>query len=91
MVEEKSSEKYAGLADKRAYLQVLGCIILNPLLLDDNNRPLYREDFATEVFYKYIFVAVYNLYQQGVEKIDECTIDSYMSNYPEQYKVFQTN
>lgn len=91
MAEEKSGEKYAGLADKRAYLQVIGSIILNPLLLDDNNRPLYREDFATEAFYKYIFVSVYNLYQQGVEKIDECTIDSYMSNYPEQYKVFQAN
>ena len=58
MVEEKSSEKYAGLADKRAYLQVIGSIILNPLLLDDNNRPLYREDFSTEAFYKYIFVII---------------------------------
>lgn len=91
MAEEKSNEKYAGLADKRAYLQVIGCIILDPMKIEDPDRPLERNDFDTEAFYRYIFVAVFNLYQQGIEKIDECTIDSYLSNYHEQYKVFQAN
>lgn len=91
MVEEKSSEKYAGLADKRAYLQVIGCLILDPARVEDVDRPLDPSDFATESFYKYLYISIFNLYQQGVEKIDECTIDSYLSSFPEQYKVFQTN
>ena len=86
-----ADERHAGLADKRAYLQVLGCLIKNPMELDNQDRPLSKSDFDTEDFYKYIFVAVYNLFQQGVEKIDEYAIDSYLSNYSEQYKVFNTN
>ena len=81
----------AGLADKRAYCIVLGSLIVNPSLLDDVDRPLSKEDFATEKFYSIVFVSVYNLYQQGVTKIDEFTIDSYLSNYKEQYQIFKDN
>ena len=81
----------AGLSEKRAYVQVLGCLMLDPLLLDDSNLPLDKADFDTESFYRYIFVTIYNLAQQGVEKIDEYAIDSYLSNYQEQYEVFQAN
>ena len=86
-----ADERHAGLADKRAYLQVLGCLIKNPLLIDSAEYQLSKEDFNTEDFYRYIFVSIYNLYQQGVEKIDEYAIDSYLSNYQENYKVFNTN
>ena len=59
-----NSENLAGLADKRAYLQVLGCLMVNPMLLDDTTKILEKEDFGTEVLYKYIFVSINNLYQQ---------------------------
>ena len=81
----------AGLADKRAYCAVLGALILEPSLLDDVNRPLVKEDFNTEKFYSVLFVSIYNLYQQGVEKIDEFAIDSYLSQYKEQYQIFNDN
>ena len=87
----ENGEKYAGLVDKRAYLQVLGGLIQNPLLLDDTIYPLDKTDFSTEKFYSIIFVSIYNLFQQNVEKIDEYAIDSYLSSYPEQYKIFQDN
>lgn len=83
--------EYTGLSDKRAYLQVLGSLLQNNMLLDDVDRPLETSDFDTEQFYKIIFVAIYNLYQQGVETIDEYAIDSYLSKYPKQYDVFQSN
>ena len=83
--------EYAGLSDKRAYLQVLGSLLQNIMLLDDVDRPLESSDFDTEQFYKIIFVAIYNLYQQGVEVIDEYAIDSYLSNYSKEYEVFQSN
>ena len=82
---------YADLSDKRAYLQVLGCLIKNPMLMDDVDMPLESSDFDTEYFYKIVFVAVYNLFQQGVEIIDEYAIDSYLSNYSKEYETFQIN
>ena len=82
---------YKGLSDKRAYLAVLGSLIQNPTLLDDVDRPLSKVDFDTEKFYQIIFISAYNLYQQGIEKIDEFTIDSYLNNFPEQYKIFNDN
>lgn len=80
-----------GLVDKRAILQVIGCLLQDSSLIDDIDRPLDRTDFNVENFYELLFVAIYNLHMQGVEKIDEFSIDSYLSNYKEQYKIFQDN
>lgn len=80
-----------GLVDKRAYLIVLGCLLQDPSLIDDIDRPLDRTDFNTENFYELVFVAIYNLHMQGVGNIDEFAVDSYLSNYKEQYKIFQDN
>ena len=82
---------YEKLVDKRAYLNVIGCLLQEPTLIDDMDRPLDRSDFKTEDFYELLFVAIYNLYIQGCEKIDEFAIDSYLSNYQKQYKIFQDN
>lgn len=84
-------QKYGGLCDKRAYAAVLGSLMLNPYLLEDAAKPLDKDDFNTEKFYSIIYVSTYNLYQQNVSIIDEASIDSYLSHYPEQYKIFQDN
>lgn len=80
-----------GLADKRAYLHTIGCLLKEPILIDDIDRPLDRTDFNTETFYELLFIAIYNLYMQGCTTIDEFSIDSYLSNYKEQYAIFQEN
>ena len=80
-----------GLVDKRAVLQVIGCLLKDSSLIDDINNPLSREEFNTEAFYELLFVAIYNLYMQGVTNVDEFAIDSYLSNYKDQYKIFQDN
>ena len=81
----------SGLVDKRSILQVIGCLLQDSSLIDDIDRPLDRSDFSTENFYELLFVAIYNLHMQGVENVDEFAIDSYLSNYKEQYKIFQNN
>ncbi len=81
----------SGLVDKRAILQVIGCLLQDSSLIDDIDRPLDRTDFNTENFYELLFVAIYNLHMQGVSNVDEFAIDSYLSNYKEQYKIFQDN
>jgi len=81
----------SGLVDKRAILQVIGCLLQDSSLIDDIDRPLDGTDFNTENFYELLFVAIYNLHMQGVGNVDEFAIDSYLSNYKEQYKIFQDN
>ena len=80
-----------GLVDKRAYLNTIGCLLQDPSLIDDIDRPLNRTDFNTENFYELLFVAIYNLHMQGCTTIDEFSIDSYLSKYKEQYTIFQEN
>ena len=82
---------YETLTDKRAILNTIGCLMLDPTLIDDIDRPLDRTDFDTETLYELIYVAIFNSYMQGVKDIDEFTIDSYLSSYKEQYEIFQAN
>ena len=79
------------LVDKRAYLNTIGCLLQDPTLIDDIDRPLDRMDFNTETFYELLYVAIYNLHMQGCTTVDEFSIDSYLSNYKEQYAIFQEN
>lgn len=80
-----------GLVCKRSYLNTFSCLLQDANLLDDLDRPLDRMDFNTENFYELLFVAIYNLHAQGCANIDEFSIDSYLSAYSEQYKIFQDN
>ncbi len=80
-----------GLVDKRAILNTFGCLLHDPTLIDDVDKPLDRADFNTESFYELLFVAFYNLFMQGCTSIDEFSVDSYLSNYKDQYEIFQLN
>lgn len=83
-----SSELYCN----RSYSQVLGCVLNNPNLLYDLDKPLEQEDFDTDDFHKLIFTVLYNLYfVQNCEVIDEMTVDAYLSPYQEQYNIFKNN
>lgn len=60
-----------------------------PSLLEEYSLTIF--DFEVEEFYKIIFAAVNNLYNQGVKVIDSFAIDSYLSRYDKQYKIFELN
>ena len=81
----------SGLFCARSYLNTFGCLLQDSNLLEDIDRPLDRTDFNTGDFYELLFVAIYNLHAQGCSNIDEFSIDSYLSTYTEQYKIFQNN
>lgn len=77
--------------DKMAIMQVLGSILKNPLLLADSSKyELINDDFP-EQFHKIIFAAIYNLYDDGTEVINEVTIDGYLRQYDIQYSIFNKN
>lgn len=63
--------------------------MLNPDLLDEH--PLEREDFEVEAFHEIVFASIYNLYQSGIQKLDDFAIDQFLSVYPTQYKIFNDN
>lgn len=75
--------------DKKAVFQVIGCLINQPSLLD--TYLLSIEDFDGEDFHQIIFGCIYNLYNQGVNVIDCFSIDTFISNYEKQYKIFTDN
>lgn len=63
-------------------------MITDPTLLDEFSFD--KEDFA-EPFYMLVYSSVYNLYNSGVNVIDNFSIDSYLSNFKGQYKIFNDN
>ncbi|WP_064199100.1 DnaB-like helicase C-terminal domain-containing protein [Brevibacillus brevis] len=82
------------LTPKRSVFQILGCLMQKPSLLEDEKYRLTREDFIEEKgssFYVIIFAAINNLYQEEIEVIDLMMIDSFLSNYDVQYKIFNDN
>jgi replicative DNA helicase len=82
------------LLPKRSIFQVLGCLMKKPSLLEDEKYHLTRDDFTEEngsSFYVIIFAAINNLFEQGLQELDLITVDSFLSNYEVQYKVFNDN
>lgn len=84
---------FEGLSDKRAYLQVIGSLMLDASLIEDVDRPLCQEDFNTDRFYVIVYSSIYNLFVNGCQVIDEYAVDSYLSNesFKEQYGIFKDN
>ncbi|MBR1892045.1 MAG: hypothetical protein IJ815_00745 [Lachnospiraceae bacterium] len=66
-------------------MQVLGCLMLEPTLLDEYH--FEPEDFK-DAFSTIIYGAVNNLYSEGIRVIDKVAIDNYLSAYPQQYSIF---
>jgi replicative DNA helicase len=82
------------LLPKRSIFQVLGCLMQKPSLMDEDRYDLIREDFYEEGesnFYVILFACINNLYRNGLEQIDIISIDSFLSQYESQYRVFNDN
>ena len=78
------------LADKLATMQVLGCIMKNPLLLKHKDFPITIEDFP-EQFHRIIFGAIEYLVAEGADKLGYVDIDQFLCKYEIQHKVFTDN
>ena len=75
--------------DKNIILQIFGSLMKNPLLLGEVDKyNLTPYDFSNS-FEKYIFSAIYNLFQNGAERISVVDIDNYLSSFEGAYSVFK--
>lgn len=73
----KNIKKYY---DKRTACQVLGCLMLNPRLVNSKEYQINIEDFMGNS-HKALFECIYNLAQQGVQSIGLNDIETFMYNY----------
>lgn len=76
--------------DKSTVLIILGSLIKKPSIFLDKKYNITEEDFV-ERFHTIIFAAIKNLFLSGVQTITALEIDTYLSNYAVQKKIFDDN
>lgn len=75
--------------DTSAALQVIGCTLIKPDLLNEDGQYFYNaDDFITDI-HRVAFGAIFNLHQMGAENITPKTIEDYLRQHPESYGVYQ--
>lgn len=78
------------LQDKKAFTQLFAGLMAQPERLKNKEYDLTLDDFV-EKFHKVIFGAIKNLHLNGAIKISPIEIDSYLSGYTDQYRIFGDN
>lgn len=84
----------SSLFPTRTIFSALGCLINDPMLLEESKIKLTREDFYAKdepIFHVMIFAAINNLYNKGATKMQPADIDEYLSEFKDKYKVFTDN
>lgn len=76
------------LYDSQAALYVLSSIMKDPLLIQSDEYVLIPTDFFKPI-HKMIFVAIYNMEQEGITNIEPTSIDLYLSHYDAQYNYYK--
>ena len=66
------------LFDTSASLYVLSCLMRNPLLLQNDKYSFVKTDFYKPL-QQMVFITIYNMAQNGVERITPQDIDLYIS------------
>ena len=74
------------LSDKMAYRQVIGCLMLNPLLFLEYTD-IYVEDFDLDIA-RICFLLIKKLYREGATKIAPIDIDHEIVKYPNDAKTY---
>lgn len=74
--------------DIPAVMQVVGCILRKPDLIDDERYFFSENDFTSDL-HKVIFGSVYNLYKMGATNFSINTIEDYLSSRPSSYGIYK--
>ena len=79
------------IVDIQTNMQVIGCVYLNPSLIEQSDKYSFSLDDFTEDFHKTIFGSIYNLFQLGARQIDASTIEEFLSTRPKNYGIYKAN
>ena len=77
--------------DKRAATNVLACLMKNPELFNNIDKYSFDTGDFKLPFHRLVFSSIFNLYHQGVEKINIQDIIDYIGKYPELLVLFNNN
>ena len=70
-------------------MQVLGCLINEPMLLADPKVFIDEQLDFTEKMHKLIYSAIYNLFNSGINNITPLDVDNYLSTYSVNYEYYK--
>ena len=77
--------------DVQSCMQVIGDVLMNPNLLDlEDKYHFHEEDFAQE-FHRILFGSIYNLHKLGAKEISVEDIEQYLEQRPKKYSVYKLN
>lgn len=79
------------LVDKYTIQQVLGSLIKHPQYLGQSDRYNLSQSDFTSRFEKYLFWAIYNLYEQGLKTIQIGDIENYLRTNTAAIACFESN
>lgn len=77
--------------DSSSAIQVIGCILTQPSLLDFDGKYFFNEDDFINDFHKIIYGVIHNLHVTGTTSFTIKTIEDYLSNRPESYGIYKAN
>lgn len=77
--------------DTAASMQVIGCIIKNPKLLDDTGTYFFRTEDFTSDLHKVVFTAIGLVYANGGTNITAKAVDDILSLYPDSYSIYKAS
>lgn len=76
-----------GLIEKTTIQQVFGSLMQKPLLVNEVSNQLNKKDFPSR-FYSSIYMAIYNLVQNGAETISSVDVYNYLKAHEVLYEEF---
>ena len=85
-----NNNKQHKYSDKNAEMNVLACLIKDPMLFSDNKYKFNVDDFSDQ-FHRILFGAIENIALNGAQSISYIDVDQFLKNYPVQYKIFTDN
>lgn len=75
--------------DTSAIIQVIGCTLKNPTILDSSDKyNIVEEDFVDD-FHKILFGSIYKLYHSGAKTISIENIQDFLGGRPIQKNIFE--
>ena len=77
--------------DSSTAIQVIGCILNNPDLLEDSGQYNFREEDFCNDFHRVIFGALYNLKFMGADKLNTKVVEDYLKDKEKSFAIYKTN
>lgn len=83
-----NSLKYS---DTPSLVQVLGCLIADITILDNDGKYILTTDDFVKEFHKILFAAISNMHTMGARQMSVQSIEQYLQSRPNAYAIYKAN